>query len=302
LRVVGVLFGVAATFALTTPSARAVLLAYEGFDYGVGSSIIGQVGGYGFANAWQNNNSGAGSSSVTVSGSLGYVDSTGHILYGSGNSALFSGSTSANNNAVPNRDLVIARGTGATDGGSTWISMLVQRQGTATTDPTNPYRRGAAVTFYNGGAERFGVGMNSNSPTNAVGLTIQGNVNQIRQTGVPFNQLNLVVVRIDHAAGTNDNAYIWVNPANLSVTPDVSTAITNSVGQFDFTFNRLQLFVGGTNGATQPTALLAVDEIRVGTDFADIAPWIPVTVPEPSVVALGGLSGLALLIFRRRKK
>jgi hypothetical protein len=301
LRVVGVLFGVATAFALTTQTARAFLLAYEGFDYAAGSSFLGGIGGFGFANAWQTNNANsAGTSSIAVSGSLGYTDSTGHVLYTSGNSALFSGSTTANNSATPNRNFVFQRGTNSTDS-TTWMSMLVWRQGQATTN-ANPYGRGAAVTFYNTGAERFGVGMNSNVPTNAVGLTIQGNSSLIRQTTVPFNQLDFVIVRIDHIAGTNDNAYIWVNPTDISAAPDVSTALRNSIGTYDFTFNRIQMFVGGNASASQPTAILAVDEIRLGTDFADIAPWIPVTVPEPSVIALGALSGLALLVLRRRKQ
>jgi hypothetical protein len=236
---------------------------------------------------------------------LGYTDSTGHILYTSGNSARFSGGAVTNNSATPNRDVVFGRGTNGTDGVTTWISMIVQRQGQAITNagtPNNPYPRGAALSFYSTGSERFGVGMNSGSVSNNVSLTILGNVNNMKRTPVPFSQLDFVVVRIDHVTGTNDNAYIWVNPANLSVTPDVSTALTNSVGQFDFSFNRIQLFAGGNDTANnRPTAVLAVDEVRVGTDFADVTPWIPVTVPEPSVMALGALGGLAFIYMRRRK-
>src|SRR5439155_667556 len=70
-------------------SVHAVLLSYEGFDYSVGSSVIGQNGGFGFSQAWQTN----GSQGVyTNQGfSLKYTDTQSNRLVTIGGSLLIQG-------------------------------------------------------------------------------------------------------------------------------------------------------------------------------------------------------------------
>src|SRR5262245_40135332 len=91
--------GVAAALALwlgcISPVSAAVV-AYEGFEYASGSSIVGQNGGSNWANAWQLNGSGAGSVYTNATGSLSYTDSLGNTLVTSSNCGFFGGSPSAN--------------------------------------------------------------------------------------------------------------------------------------------------------------------------------------------------------------
>jgi len=218
LRVVGTLFVSAFALSVASNPARASLLAYEGFDYAAGANIIGSSGGFGFGNAWQLNGSGA-STSLSVSGSLGYIDGTGHAVFATGNSALFSGIDNGNT-AQPNRDFAFTRGTNGVDGGSTWVSMLVRRSGVTTNNlavPGNPYPRGANVSLYNtfnstNNNEKLAIGNSSGAASNTVALIPAGGGGNIRPTEVSYSaQVDFVVVRIDHIAGApNDNAYIWV--------------------------------------------------------------------------------------------
>jgi hypothetical protein len=61
--------------------------------------------------------------------------------------------------------------------------------------------------------------------------------------------------------------------------------------------NRVRMRAGGSNetlGASQ----MDVDEIRIGTTYADVT---PIAVPEPAS-AFAGLVGAALLMARRRRR
>ena len=76
-------------------------------------------------------------------------------------------------------------------------------------------------------------------------------------------------------AGALDNAYLFVNPP-LGSQPSLGQADTNSIGQFDFSFNRIRPFAGGDRpSAYSPYAELLVDEIRIGESYADVTPFIP---------------------------
>src|SRR6185295_2151636 len=134
--------------------ATAALLAYEGFDYPVGDSVVGKTGGTGFANAWQLNSSTGLQTNQAYS--LGYTDGAGRTLVTSGGSLFLQGiTTGTTGNTQPNRAINNARGTntGAADGVTTWVSLLEVRQGPTTnnlTVPNNPYPRSANLSLYNG--------------------------------------------------------------------------------------------------------------------------------------------------------
>lgn len=140
------------------------------------------------------------------------------------------------------------------------------------------------------------------------------NTNGTRQVQDGFaavnrQNLNFYVMRIDHLGTTadGDDVRIWMNPrldqaplnSNVSVAyihADIQTAATTqgvaaytaypaqgtpsggtadtSVG--DQSFNRIRLFAGNANAS--PYAELKVDEIRVGSTFADVAPFTPAVV------------------------
>lgn len=299
--------GVTVLFTLVSADrAMAALLAYEGFGYTPGSTLIGQNGGSGFANAWQPNN-GTPPPATNLASSLSYADTLGNGLVTAGGSLFLQGLTTANTSSQPNRDFSFNRGTNGVDGVSTWISFLAVRQGPTTnsaTVPNNPYPRAANVSFYNFqttpslNQEKLGIGTGSNAISNNVALVPTGTLGNIRPSGVPFNQVDFIVVRIDHISGGNDNAYLFVNPL-LNSEPNISGADTNSLGLFDYSFNRIRPFAGGNNPAgSQPYAELIVDEIRVGESWADVTPFL---VPEPSVAVLAGFAGL-LFLFRRQRR
>jgi hypothetical protein len=75
-------------------SARAVVLAYEPFDYAAGSTITTGAGGTGFSAAWQANSTNA-NNFISVAGSFAYADSGGRQLTTTGNRAWVTGDGSA---------------------------------------------------------------------------------------------------------------------------------------------------------------------------------------------------------------
>jgi len=144
------------------------------------------------------------------------------------------------------------------------------------------------------------------SPTsNANGAQVRDAFSQAK-----YAEIGLVVMRIDHNAGDfngtdnggNDNIHVWVNPllnaapqdANASIkyiatdiiaaanavmpVPSVAyqgtPTVPGSSSGGEFNFDRLRLFAGNVAGTT-PYAQLLFDELRVGTSFADVAPFTP---------------------------
>ena len=273
---------VAIVLFVATPGAWAALLSYEGFDYTPGSSVVGQNGGTGFSQAWQLN------SSVGVftnqPGSLSYRDSVGNMLVTSGGSLFLQGTNLDNGGAAqPNRLLGYVRGTNGADGGSTWVSFLAVRQGPTTNHPTlpdNPYPRSANLSLYNSAPsnlEKLAMGNTALTVSNVVTLLPQGSLANAKPSSVSFSRTNLIVVRIDHVSGASlDNAHLFVNPV-LGSEPTLSQADTNSIGEFDFTFNRIRPFAGGdrTSAASSPYAELVLDEIRIGDTYAEVTPFLP---------------------------
>ena len=247
-------------------------MAYEGFAYSSGSSVVGQNGGTSWLNAWQLNGSGSGSVYTNATGSLSYTDALGNSLVTSSNSAFFGGSPSANNTAQPNRDMLVTR-----TNGTTWLSFLGVRQGlTTNTIPGNPYPRGANLGLFNGTSQRLAIGNGSGAAANVWSILPLGMTGFIQYSTKPFDQVSLVVVRIDHLGTTSDpdNAYIWINPT-LGVEPNTNAADISSIGVNDYSFNRFRPFAGGYDTAGgQPNAQMRLDEIRVGDTYADVTPYV----------------------------
>lgn len=265
-------------FAASAFNAQAAVLAYEPFTNAVGSNIIGSSDGFGFSGAWQSNSSGGVATNTSYG--LGYIDISGNTLVTSGGAGFFQGLTSANTSMQPIRQFSFARGTNGTDGVTTWVSFLAVRQG-PTVAGSNPYPRGANVPhdINSGGIQKLAVGNSSGATTNTVGLIPQGSGTNLKPSDVPFSTTNFIVVRIDHVAGAaNDNAYLFINP-DLTTEPSLSNAETNSVGAFDYSFDRLRIFAGGNASASQPYAELVVDEYRLGETFADVTPHTVIGAP-----------------------
>jgi hypothetical protein len=157
----------------------------------------------------------------------------------------------------------------------------VARQGPTGTLAGNPYGRGANVAHdLNAGAiQKLAVGNSSGAATNTIGLIPQGNSNNLRSSTNTFgNSTNFVVVRIDHVSGGSDSAWLFVTP-DLTAEPSTNAAGATSLGGFDFSFDRVRIFAGGSNNLAQPYAEVVVDEYRVGETYADVTPYTNATPP-----------------------
>lgn len=311
--------------------AVATLIAYEPFNYAPGDAINGKSGGVGWSAPWSSprpasngpqGGAPAGSNFV-VAGSL-----TGPAgLTTVGNRARFTGefgTVDGLHRPFPN----IA----GTAGTTTWVSFLAQRLG-APTDPlvtpgsnwvNNLYPRGANVGLFDtqaaaqGGTnhERIAIG---NSTTNngvdanhydewslipqGAGAAREGPVSHLPK----WSQLAWGVMRIDHVgdATVSDTTYLWLNPDPLGGEPLIGNADvtiisgdTNARDLSDLDF--IRPFVGnnqtGANG--RPFAVMDVDEIRIGTTWADMRNTAG--IPEPTSCVLLLLGGIALCGRRHR--
>ncbi len=275
--------GVVAVFdlALNPFPTHAALLAYEPFTNAVGTAIIGSSNGLGFSGAWQPNSSG-GVATNTGYG-LNYNDGSSNTLVTAGGAGFFQGLTTANISMQPYRLFHFSRGTNGADATTTWISFMVARQGPTGTLAGNPYGRGANVAhdINTDAVQKLAVGNSSNVATNTVGLIPQGSSGNLRSSTNTFgNFTNFVVVRIDHVSGGSDSAWLFVNP-NLAVEPSTNAASAQSLGGFDFSFDRVRVFVGGSNTLAQPYAEMVLDEYRVGETYADVTPYNNSTPPAP---------------------
>ena len=294
--------------ALCVGSAQAALTYYEPFDYTVGESVNAQA-------AWDTESGAAapaGSSEIrtgSLAGPAGLVTTGGHA-YMTG-----AGGTLTLKSSFPN----IA----GNDGDTTWISFLGQRQGAAqdpaTTSPPNMYPRGVNLSIFDSerttevlrdGAspvqvdERISVGNSSNATADEWSIIVEGSGGQRKGNGDSWTNLHWAVLRIDHHgdATVSDDAYLWLDPdpnvepsiasAYVSVLPGVE-AYAEDYSNLDY----LRPFVGD-NGGGRPAGELVLDEIRIGTTYADMNSTS--VVPEPGTIALL-LCGLALFACGRRK-
>lgn len=254
------------------PGYNASLLAYEGFNYTAGTDLSGQSGGYGWSNSWTTGIVGDTVISNANSSSLNYTDALGNTLLTSGNTFFYSAASLASGDSRTFRDLPVTRGA---DNTTTWIAFLGRRSGPTTNLTSNPYPRGATpISLYSGGTEKLGIGNSSGVASNTWSLIPAGATANLRASASSFSNLSLVVVRIDHKPG-NDDAYLFINPV-LDSEPQPAQAAAQSLGAFDFSFNRIRPFVGANDAANgRPYAELLTDEIRIGNTFASVTPFQP---------------------------
>lgn len=273
-------------------SASAELLLYEPFGYTAGADLVGQNGGTGFTGAWRDGAAGGG---IIQAGSLpapaGVPTAGGH--------ALLSGAAGT---YQVYRDFTNIEGA---DGETTWISWIAQRQGDSipTPDPTygdNPYPRGVNAGFFNTEhptrPERVGIGNSSNATENEWSIIPEGSGGLREGSGVPWDEMHWAVMRLDHHGDINtpDDAYLWLDP-DPNVEPDIMNALASSVGVVDFSgLDFIRPFVGNESSG-RPAGQMVIDEIRVGTTYADMS-----AVPEPAALCLAGLAACGLVGRRRR--
>ena len=299
---------VAACTAWPLSVTNAALVYYEPFDYTVGETLDQQA-------TWDFQSGSPANSSAIQAGSL------------AGPAGLNTAGNHAYITAVPSGTVQLMSSfpnIAGNDGDTTWISFIAQRTGEVTdpnnTDwPGNPFPRGVNVSFFDsqgtadgsGSAdERISIGNSSNAATDEWSVIIEGSGSQRKGNGDSWGNLHWAVLRIDHHGDQTvaDDAYLWLDP-DPNTEPALASAYTSVVAGVDAfakDYSNLDLirpFLGGQSGSSgasnfRPAGEMLLDEIRIGTTYADMnATGI---VPEPTTALLSVLALLGLSTRRSR--
>jgi len=154
----------------------------------------------------------------------------------------------------------------------------------------------AAFQFFDGGAEKLGLGNAWDAYAYSAFNTAAGNLDLKSATpeaGVGYQLVRAadspitIAVQIDFVNGGNDNVTVWLAPDFNLTTAAQATALTTTFAA-DVTFSEIHLREGGGGGGW------TYSDIRVANSAAEIG-----FIPEPSVTLLGGISLLGLLRRRR---
>ncbi len=253
-------FCLSATIATATfvYSARADLIAYEGFDYVPGTvEAAAGNGGTGWTGNWSN--------PITVaSGSL-----TQGGLQQTGGKAI--GTIGSHYDA--------SRPIGSINSGSLWFSYLY------TSAPSSTTKWGLINNNYDRPIQLYVDPWESTVHT--VGNLAPANI------GVRDQQY-FVVGRIDFDAGTtpgNEAIRLWITDAPAS--PPATQPLDSEADYADLNTANIGTLIRVEINISNPAS--AIDEIRLGTTYADV---VPVPEPAAAVLAIASLAGLQL---RRRR-
>lgn len=225
------------------------LLAYESFDYPA-TTLNTANGGIGFANAWTRI---AGSSAQVVTTSL-----TGPA----GFPAAQGGAAEMNTTLTFSQTRDLSTTLGA-DGTTSWFSFLLKPDGTA---------GGMSLFIGDGDGATNTVNIGTAGSDFLLGADSTGTGEKI--TGAVIgSQTYFLVVQADFAAG-NDTITLYLDPTAGVSAPDSLPAEKAVLTTADLgTFTQIGLVGGFFSNNSQ------IDEIRVGTTFADVAGGVVNSAP-----------------------
>jgi hypothetical protein len=250
---------------------QAAEILYDGFDYAEGSNLGGQGG-------WANVNTGdeviVGGSSLSVAG----------LKASTGRSVSFSeGGTD------PQRTYT------AVNSGSVFYSFAMQVTALGSLDMTT-------------GGYFIGLGSSSTNFSSTVwtrataggGFNI-GFQNNTATTGIQWSgefALNATLFIVGSFNIDTDVADLWINPSSNTFGAISAPSVTFSVAAGTTRTSLDRIFL--RQDSTTETPSLIVDELRVGTSWADVTPS---SVPEASSFAfVAGLAGVCAVGLRRRSR
>ena len=226
-------------------AAQAQPIATERLEYPAGNSLLGQSGGLGFASPWQT----AGYGSWSINAADEVIIRNGLVLSTAGGRA---------QSNLGGAQRTLATPIAGTPGTSAWVSFVARRVSGAT------------------GSSWLGVKLPSTGPAPFLFLgqpfgrshwgVDNGLAGGIAESSADASVAH-IVCRIDFKSGADD-VRVWIDP-NLDSPPADSTAALTLNNYGDFQNISKVLIETGAAGSTQTGA---IDEIRVGSTFADVTP------------------------------
>lgn len=160
---------------------------------------------------------------------------------------------------------------------------------------TTPISVGSQLWVQGDGGAGYKLGIALGSNTSGTGRPVAYDA-----TSRNVDDTLLIVGSYTLATGTgNDAVSLWINPDASSfgagTAPTATASVANDGSVTDLA--RIASFTLFDNSANEPTG--QIDDLRVGVSWADVT---PAAVPEPSVVTLGILGGVALIWATRLRR
>ncbi len=257
-------------------TAHAALVVYEGFDYSGASDVDGENGGTGWAGAWGIN---GGSPSV-----VSIYDGT-SLSNGAFTGAGFTpvGGSMSNNHNTFGGERTFASALSMTVDEEYYFSFLIRY----------PEQTEAVSTqlSFTGNANPVFVRFNQGDASVTVG---PGTFSSTGSEGYTDDTTYFVVGKITASAGGTDSISINVFDNAESVPVSESFLITSGGASLSGSITGIQFTQGDLqNNDGNPASF---DEFRLGTT------WESVAIPEPSSLALVGLTLAAGMIGMRRRR
>ncbi len=256
-------------------SAFGSLLAYDGFAYPAGASLLNQNGGLGFSSAWY----GPSNTTNYTIASNSLSSPTSPKLTTQGNHATGAAIPSnASTSAWMQRNLTTPLGASGT---TTYISMTLEPEGTPFTGGFGGFFGLSLVQSFGNVEFDFGLpGADQSGSVHYGEETLGGSGRVVSNLAPVSGAPELLVVRADFNANPSlpDTFTLFVNPTPGAAQP-VSSLVKQDLNLS--TINEIAIRSGGE---------FDIDEIRIGTTYADVVP-----APEPSGIVLFGI-GLAAMV------
>ena len=253
-------------FAVAT--SEATLLAYEGFDYSVGS-LNGQGSvGDGWAAAWSSS-----ANYDVVANSLAMANlpfaTTGGSIIGHNTANRYFDGIDFSQDAVYYASFIMQRsGWGAADGGGEWFDFHFR---------TRAYARAAAA------------GISSGEEFETIELGSAARAGDAATTNPYF-----LVTKIVAHATTADEIYLKAYSASdtVDLSEPAGWTVIGGTEDLDLLADMVTLWAG-TDDDGDGLYQAAIDEIRIGTTWNDV-------IPEPSALGLMAVVGGGLVFIRKR--
>lgn len=268
--------GYLAGLMLAAVPAHAALIAYEGFDYAGGTDIRGQNGGVGWTSGWGGYDPQYTWPGIVTSAGLAYggLQITGNAL----TTATTLGAGWQGSSALYWRNLPQF----GQDGTTLYMSFLFR--------PEQGFGYYGGVNLNDDSGRGIFAGKSGAPGYGNYGL--EGPLNDIEPStvAVAAGGTVFVVLKAQFLAG-NDVYQLFINPVLNGVEPATASATKDD---FDPMVGTGSSLYEGTTLIFNNYGYYTIDEIRVGTTYADVTPTGG-PIPEPGSLALLalGLAGLA---------